>query len=112
MTPTRIRVQLQQGRTDLGSVTNARVGLTYLEIAMAVRTLNANTRDQFPKKVDQMAYDAAANKLVRTLEQAMNSKFEARTAGNQFREEFWAAREGKRALYRIDVEIAGSVATV
>jgi hypothetical protein len=110
MTPTRLRVQLQQGLTNLDSVLNTRAGLTFLEIAMAVRTLHANTRDQFPKKIDQMAYDRAATKLVTTLEQAMQGRFEPRTAGNQFREEFWATRNGKRALYRIDVEVKGPIA--
>jgi hypothetical protein len=110
-TTSRIRIQLQTGSTNIKSVTNEGLGLTYLQVAMAVRTLHANTCDLFSKKTDQIKYEQAANTLCQTLERANNGRFEGRTAGNQFREEFWATRNGKTAMYRIDVEIKGSLAT-
>jgi len=84
--------------------------LTFLEIAMAVRTLHANTQGLFHKDVDRTAYGAAVDKLCNKFERARNTHFVAQTAGNQFREEFWATRNGSRAIYRIDVEVAGPIA--
>lgn len=111
MAPSRIRVQLQEGHNDLHSIKNSGHGLTYLEVAMAVRTLHENTCDLFPGKIDQVAYERATNKLCQKLERAMKGQFAGRTAGNQFREQFSATRNGKRRTYRIDVEITGPLAT-
>lgn len=109
MPQTRIRVQLQEGHNDLKSITNAGDALTYLQVAMAVRTLHDNTADLFPKKSDQLAYKSAADRLCQKLKQAMEGKFLAVTAGNQFREQFQATRDGRAKLYRIDVEINGEL---
>ena len=111
MTVTRIRVQLQEGHNDLHSVTNLRHGMTYLEVAMAVRTLHANTCHLFPKRLDQIAYQRVIDRLCATLERAMRGRFAGKTAGNQFREQFPATREGKTAIYRVDVEVTGPLAT-
>jgi hypothetical protein len=110
MSITRIRVQLQEGHNDIQSVTNERIGLTFLEIAMAVRTLHENTRDLFPKKNDQVAYDNAVERLCAELGRARSGRFIAQSAGNQFREKFQATRGGKTATYRIDIEVAGPIA--
>jgi hypothetical protein len=110
MSATRIRVQLQEGRNDLKSVTLTRHGLSYLDVAMAVRTLHENSEDLFPKRNDREAYRRATDNLVRTLYRAMTGRFQAVSAGNQFREQFQATREGRTAIYRIDVEIMGMLA--
>lgn len=110
MSATRIRVQLQQGHHDLKSYTLTRHGISYLDVAMAVRTLHENTEDLFPKRNDREAYRRATDNLVKTLYRAMTGRFQVVSAGNQFREQFQATREGKTALYRIDVEFTGTLA--
>ena len=107
MSETRIRVQLQEGHNDLHSVTNRGPTITYLQVAMALRTLYENSVDLFPRKSDQGSYRRAVDRLCDKMKQARDTKFEPSTGLNQFREEFTATREGKTRRHRVDVEITG-----
>jgi hypothetical protein len=111
MPQTRVVVQLQQGTNHLDSVkmvaTPPQDTIHWIQVAMMVRTLHARTCVLFGK-TDQAPYLRAVDAICRKLETAMRTRFQA-TGGNQFRETFSGAHAGKRATYRIDIEIAGPI---
>ncbi len=113
MSQTRVVVQLQQGTNHMDSVkmvaTPPQDTIYWIQVAMMVRTLHARTCGLFGK-TDQAPYKRAVDAICRKLETAMKTRFQA-TGGNQFRETFSGAHAGKRATYRIDIEIAGPVYT-
>ena len=112
MSQTRVVVQLQQGTNHIDSVKMVaswpQEAVHWIQVAMMmVRTLHARTCGLFGK-TDQAPYQRAVDAICRKLETAMKTRFQA-TGGNQFRETFSGAHAGKRATYRIDIEIAGPV---
>ncbi len=104
-----MRVQLQTGNRDVvpSLVMHGDV-ITYLQVAMMVRTLAETTVgwNVFTRKRDGEACIDAAFKLVRALERAMDGNHFAGD-GNVYRETFKATEKGRPAQYRLDVEVRG-----